>query len=90
MESIIQVPQTKTPVSTTWNPESITWNPKSKTCHSFSYMERGDAQSTSSHPHVREGRKIGTQKRNSASHNYIANILQSKKRLKGGNKEIPY
>ena len=63
---------------------------KIQDCHSFSYMERGDAQSTSSHPHVREGRKMGTQKRNSTSHNYIANILQSKKRLKAGNKEIPY
>ena len=72
--------------------ESGIYNVESKIqdCDSFSYMERGDAQSTSSHPHVREGRKIGTQKRNSASHNYIANILQSKKRLKGGNKEIPY
>ena len=59
-------------------------------CPRFPYMERGDAQSTSSHPHLRKGREEGGKLRKNASHNYIENISQSKKRLKGGNKEIPY
>ena len=30
-ESIIQVPLTKNPESSTWNPEATTWNPEYKT-----------------------------------------------------------